>query len=536
MSSATVHVHPAPRDAEVTTQLSSYKGLDPRWHDWSTRGSLSDWRQLADAIRRNAWEPAARTTDTVTAWDEYSGVPTLMSNVIHRARQDTTRRGRAEYDYENAKVAPTTDVLPTQTRRRHGLSRRACGSLQKIVRIVGHYKVPVMIETSDKNPYRPGVGVRPLFLAGRDGPLRRFDAMLRAAPEQQANMRVTGLRGVGKTVLLETFAERAHAHDWEPAFMELQPAHNTDAAIQATIGSLLERTRQRLSRVARLRSAASKALRATSVAVSWEELSLSLSFGSEREEDLARELFDTVELAFAKGRSGVVLLLDEAQLVHDERDRHGEHPLSLLLAPIVALQRRELPLGLVLCGLPTLTAGLQKARSYSERLFRGEEIDSLEPAQALEAFTKPLERTARSAAPALAEAVVAEVEGYPYFLQLWGSELWDAAELVGVDRLTPKLLAAAHPDIYHRLDRDFYDPRLATLTPAEQDLLLGSANCPYPPLRSADLSSASAKTPGNVNVLLGRLVDAGALYRIRKGEYAYTAPRFRDYLLRKATG
>ena len=127
-----------------------------------------------------------------------------------------------------------------------------------------------------------------------------------------------------------------------------------------------------------------------------------------------------------------------------------------------------------------------------------------------------------------------EVEGYPYFLQLWGSELWEAADLAGVDRFTSKLLVATHPDIHGRLDRDFYEPRIATLTPAEQDLLAASAECPYPPLRSAELSSASEKTPGNVNVLLGRLVDAGALYRIRKGEYAYTAPRFRDYLLRRA--
>jgi hypothetical protein len=227
-----------------------------------------------------------------------------------------------------------------------------------------------------------------------------------------------------------------------------------------------------------------------------------------------------------------VLLLDEAQLVHDERDRHGEHPLSLLIAPVVALQRQELPLGLVLCGLPTLTGNLQKARSYSERLFRGEEIDSLAPAQALQAFTKPLEQTARRAAPALAKAVVQEVEGYPYFLQLWGSELWEAADLAGVNRLTPALLDATRPDIYGRLDRDFYDPRLATLTPAEQDLLLASADCPYPPLRSADLGGATARTPGNVNVLLGRLVQAGALHRTRKGEYAYTAPKFRDYLVR----
>jgi len=392
-----------------------------------------------------------------------------------------------------------------------------------------------MSDTPSKNPYRPGVGVRPLYLAGREAPLRRFDAMLRAAPEQPANMRVTGLRGVGKTVLLEVFAERAQAAEWEPAFIELQPSHNTDAAIRTAFGGLLEQTRRRLSRRERLRAAAGKALGSGSVSVSWEEISLSVSFGSERERDLASELFATVELALAKGRSGVILLLDEAQLVRDERDRHGEHPLSLLIAPIVALQRKELPIGLVLCGLPTLAGNLQKARSYSERLFRGEEIDSLEPAQALEAFTRPLEQTARGADSALATRVVEEVQGYPYFLQLWGSELWDAADLAGADRLTVELLDATRDEIYERLDRDFYEPRLATLTPAEQDLLLTSAHCPYPPLRAADLRAASEKTPGNINVVLGRLVEAGALYRLRTGQYAYTAPRFRDYLHRRDT-
>jgi DNA-binding transcriptional ArsR family regulator len=391
-----------------------------------------------------------------------------------------------------------------------------------------------MSESPGKNPYRPGVGVRPLYLAGREAPQRRFAAMLRAAPEQPASMRVTGLRGVGKTVLLEVFAEQASLMDWEPAFLELQPSHNTDEALRAVLGSLLDQARRRLSRLARLRAVAGTALRSTKLSFSWEELALSVTFGSDREEELAQELYETVELALARGRAGLVLLLDEAQLVRDERDRHGEHPLSLLIAPVVALQRRELPLALVVCGLPTLTGNLQKARSYSERLFRGEEIDSLPPAEAAEAFTRPLEQTRRSTSPGVAEVVVGEVEGYPYFLQLFGSELWDASDLAGVERFTPELLDATRPDIYDRLDRDFYEPRIATLTPAEQDILTASASCPYPPLRAADLNHASDKTPGNVNVLLGRLVDAGALYRIRKGEYAYTAPKFREYLARKA--
>lgn len=360
--------------------------------------------------------------------------------------------------------------------------------------------------------------------------------MLRAAPEQQASMRVTGLRGVGKTVLLGAFAERAEEANWEPAELELQPSHNTDETLQEALAGLLERTRARLSRFARLRGAAGRALRAGSLSVTWEDVSLSIAPGSEREGDLAKDIFATVELAVAKGRDGIVLLLDEAQLIRDERVRHGEHPLSLLVAPLVALQRQELPLAVVMCGLPTLAANLQKARSYGERLFRGEEVDSLPRDEALAAFTRPLEGTARTADEGVAEAVVEEVEGYPYFIQLWGSELWDAADLAGLDRFTPELLDEVRPQIHERLDRDFYEPRVATLTPAEQEVLLASAACAYPPLRASDLGTVSEKTPGNVNVLLGRLVEAGALYRIRKGEYGYTAPRFRDFLLRRSVG
>jgi len=95
------------------------------------------------------------------------------------------------------------------------------------------------------------------------------------------------------------------------------------------------------------------------------------------------------------------------------------------------------------------------------------------------------------------------------------------------------LLDAARPEILRRLDLDFYDPRVETLTPAEQDVLLATAYCNYPPLIVADLNDAIAKTPQNVNVLLGRLVESGVLYRIRKGQYEYTAPKFRDFLLRR---
>jgi hypothetical protein len=249
---------------------------------------------------------------------------------------------------------------------------------------------------------------------------------------------------------------------------------------------------------------------------------------------LSRDLFETVESIVSHGKNGLVLLLDEAQVVRDETRATGEHPLSLLIAAVSSLQKAELPIGMVLCGLPTLTGNLLRARSYTERMFRGEEIGSLGTKDAKEALIRPLEGSTVLTDPRLVARVIEEVEGYPYFLQLWGAELWDAADIAGVDRFSEQLLDAARPEIYRRLDLDFYDPRVSTLTPAEQDVLLASADCEYPPLVVADLNAAVSKRPANINVLLGRLVDSGVLYRIRKGQYEYTAPKFRDFLLRRA--
>lgn len=206
----------------------------------------------------------------------------------------------------------------------------------------------------------------------------------------------------------------------------------------------------------------------------------------------------------------------------------------MLLTAVALVQRSKAPLALVLCGLPTLTGNLLRARSYTERMFRGMEITSLTPDDARAAFVGPLKKTGVSADDDAVMQVVSTVEGYPYFIQLFGAELFDAASASGLTRITLPFVSATEPDIYRRLDGDFYEPRVATLTAAEQDLLLASARAAYPPLRVSELNLVTGKSSGSVNVLLGRLVEAGVLYRIRKGEYGYTAPKFRDYLLRRA--
>jgi hypothetical protein len=368
--------------------------------------------------------------------------------------------------------------------------------------------------------------------------MRRFAATLRAAPEQPANMRLTGLRGVGKTVLLGEFQAIAEEGGWASAMLEFQPGHNAEATPVAALTNVAQQAKEHLSRLERIRKAVGGAARnAGTLGVGWGEFIVTYDpLAGQPREDITRALFEVVEMAVEKGRTGFVLLLDEAQVVKDETKRNGEHPLSLLISSIAALQRREIPLGLVLCGLPTLTGNLLKARSYTERMFRGEEIGSLDQDDALEAFSQPLADSGNgvTATDDLVNRVIGEVEGYPYFIQLWGAELWDAAEIGEVDRITTDLLEIVRPDIYRRLDLDFYNPRVETLTPAEQDVLLGTAFADYPPLVVSKLNDAINKTPANVNVLLGRLVDNGVLYRIRKGEYDYTAPRFRDYLLRRA--
>lgn len=219
--------------------------------------------------------------------------------------------------------------------------------------------------------------------------------------------------------------------------------------------------------------------------VTVEDVTFSLAGASSAETELAQVLFKTVEAAVKTGHEGFALLLDEAQVVRDDKDRDGEHPLSMLVATVNVIQEAGLPISLVLCGLPTLRANLQRARTYSERMFKGEHIGALDgnPGPARDAFVVPLDGTVISADEALISRVLEEVEGYPFFIQLWGAELWEAAAAARTNRFTTDMLAAIEDGIYERLDEEFYVGRVETLTPAEQDLLMQSARCSYPPLK-----------------------------------------------------
>lgn len=387
------------------------------------------------------------------------------------------------------------------------------------------------------NPYRPGVGLQPAYLAGRSQQLREFNRMLRSAPAIPGNGRVTGLRGVGKTVLLKRFQEEAEQAGWATVATEIEPRHSDEVVFFELISRLTSDHQKRMSTASRLREAAADIFNAArqAMTVSYEGVQWSISGDLDAAtRSTAEMLLDATRAAVRAGKNGLVLLLDEAQILADEKGTNSSHSLSALLAAVSELQKQAAPICLVLCGLPTLTINLLAARTYSERMFRGFRVEELPTEEARAALVRPLEDTPIKADPVLVERVVSEVDGYPYFIQLWGAELWDATVDAGLTEISVTVLNETEGRIRDRLDLDFYAPRIDSLTPAEQDLLLAAASCSYPPLMVAELNAASSKTNENINVLLGRLVKANILFRPRKGRYQYTAPKFQEFLIRRA--
>jgi AAA ATPase domain len=217
-----------------------------------------------------------------------------------------------------------------------------------------------------RNPYRPGAAIRPVFLAGRDAQQHRFRAILDASPQLPANVRITGLRGVGKSVLLKRLDELAGDTNWLTSRMQAEPRHNRDATLLEAITGLASQAQLRASRAERVKKRLRDVARHTrTLQVTWEDLSFSVDpLAGGRTTSLAKALYDATNAAVEAGFAGYLLMLDEAQVLRDETDRNGQHPLSVLIVAINTLQEQELPIGLVLCGLPSLSLNLLRARTY----------------------------------------------------------------------------------------------------------------------------------------------------------------------------
>lgn len=399
-----------------------------------------------------------------------------------------------------------------------------------------------------KNPYRPGVGTRPPYLADRGRQVARFERLLEDYPEKRRNLRITGLRGVGKTVLLKEYERIAKRHDWVVLRRELSPRLCEEADFATAIASYLREAVDALSLKAKVKSRVRAAMNAIGqVQVQLPDgvgLSVARKTGKEASpilEDRLRIAFQQAgELALAQ-RRGIALLFDEAHSVYD-RPSKRQFPLGALLSALVAAQDDDeipLPVTLVLCGQPPLTANIHAARSNAERLFRAEEIGNLglepEPPEQLSAAALALVQPADDIgyAPGLAEHVAHDVDGYPYFIQWFGEALWDAADLDGQQTIDEALYEREHPAIQLSLDEEFFEPRYRDARQADQRTLRTAASLGGERFTTAGLTAASVRTPSALAQSLARLIADNLIYRDDHGVYAYTAPMFGDFMRRR---
>ena len=401
-----------------------------------------------------------------------------------------------------------------------------------------------------RNPYQPGVGATPPYLADREEQMQRFRGYVRDYPDKRRNVRLSGLRGVGKTVLLKEYRAAARERDWVVIRRDLTARLCQEADFAVAIADDLDTAIRALSNVAKLKSKLAGARKAVGEITVGPPGGASVSVrpgastnASILEDRVTKALLPVGRLA-ARAERGVAFLYDEAHTLHDQPRQH-QYPLGALLGAFVATQDEEeppLPVMLVVSGLPPLVQNLQAARSHAERLFRVEELGNLdlepagrdEPSPAALALIKPAADTGIRFERTVAEKVAADVDGYPYFIQKYGEALWDAADAANLNAISAKLYASTRSRVQDALDAEFFENRYLDAPRADQLTLrvaaaLGGEQFEIAKLAAQFKSRNANATQQSVN----RLLKSNHVYRVSQGVYAYTAPLFGDFVRRK---
>src|SRR6266566_331017 len=380
------------------------------------------------------------------------------------------------------------------------------------------------------NPFRPGMGLDPPYLADRASELDRFDKYLAGFPTFPRNVRLTGLRGVGKTVLLQHYAAAAEARGWVVVRREcsehLQNESTFALALVADCRTAVEHSSRALALRQRSTTAARRALDLLGgLTVTLEGVTLAIkppASAAHQPEVLEDRMFQAVELACeaaeAAHRPGVLFCYDEAHVLTDT-PRSRQFPLGIFLASLGRAQRSGLAVMLVVSGLPTLTDNLARAKSYSERMFQAELLDALRPPEDALAFVRPFESSGRAVDAVVVESVRRDTGGYPFHIQFFGALLWEAC--ASSPCITNADFVRHRPTILRALDRAFFDARLARTSGLERRALravaAGGESTALHALRQV-LNLPNRR----MQPLVSRLEAKGLLYRPERGRLAFT--------------
>ena len=383
-----------------------------------------------------------------------------------------------------------------------------------------------------RNPYAPGAGTPPPELAGRDElreTVRVGLARVRLARPAKSVLMV-GLRGVGKTVLLDRIREEAEAAGIHTLFVEAPE----DRSLPAMLAPRLREALLKLSRHERARDLAQRALRglagfAGALKMKYEDIEVGLDLAPEPgladngdlEQDLT-ELLMAAGTAAREAGTALSLFVDELQYVDEEE-------LAALITALHRAAQRRSPVTLVGAGLPQLRARTGRAKSYAERLFDFPEVGPLAQEAARSAIEKPAQQEGVTIAGDALERILTQTHCHPYFLQEWGKHAWDAADaspidLDDVERASGTATAA--------LDESFFRVRFDRLTPSERRYLRAMAELGPGPHRSGDIARIMQRQVTSLGPTRSQLIAKGMVWSPSHGDTGFTVPLFDQFMRR----
>jgi len=385
------------------------------------------------------------------------------------------------------------------------------------------------------NPYSPGAGTPPPALVGRDGLIQSFRVAVQRALQGKPGQSLMpiGLRGVGKTVLLNRFAEEAVTLGAHVALIEAPE----DASLRQLLAKEARRVLLQLDRVGAVSQAVKRALRvfkSFSIKIGPDG---SISAGVDLDPELGvgdsgiladdvTDLFVALGEAAKDRGTGLVIAIDEVQYL-------GDDELGALITAVHRTTQRQLPLVIVGAGLPQLPGLAGNAKSYSERLFTFPEMGPLPAAEARRAITEPAEAQGVHVAADAVELILQHTHGYPYFLQEWAYEAWNEA---GPGQILRADVVRAAPRVTNKLDENFFRVRFDRLTPTEKKYLRAMAQLGAGPHRSGDIAREYGAKVESVGPMRSALIRKGMIYSPAHGDTAFTVPLFDEYLKRVMPG
>lgn len=392
-----------------------------------------------------------------------------------------------------------------------------------------------------KNPFRPGAGQSPPFLAGRKKEQDEFTELINQDPILK-NVILTGLRGIGKTVLLECLKPIALTNGWFWAGTDLSESASVSESILAkriiadlaplvSAFTVMEHEKPSIGYLVNKETVETK--------LSYDVLMAIYNDAPGLESDKLKSVLEIVWDTVKGKAKGIVLAYDEAQNLKDQA-QDKQYPMSVLIEVIQFLQRKQIPYLLVLTGLPTLFPNLVEARTYAERMFHVITLNKLEESEIKEAIEKPIQQT--NCPVSFTDDGINEIVkysgGYPYFIQFFCKEVYDSylqQAAIGIEFPTISI-----NQIVRKLDVDFYSGRWSKITDRQRDLLiiiakLPSANEEFSVQDIAEKSKESGKPfkSSLINQMLSKLIDLGLLFKNRHGKYSFAVPMLADYINRQ---